>query len=181
MFSAFACIALFQPAQPLPLHARTRVEVAPNTGRYHAIPKDLTIDPKKTALVICDMWDKHWCTAATSRVAELAPRINEVANTARAKGVLIIHCPSDTMDFYKDHPGRKLAQAAPKVEPKVPLERWCKLDEKREGKLPVDDADGGCHGGEKSYKAWKSQHPAIEIKDGDAITVGATRIRFDAS
>jgi nicotinamidase-related amidase/type 1 glutamine amidotransferase len=163
--------ALAQPIpEPIILHARTRVEVAPNTGRYHAIPKDISLDPKKTALVICDMWDKHWCTGASKRCGELAPRINEVANAARAKGVLIIHCPSDTMDFYKDHPGQKLAQAAPKVEPKVPLERWCKVDEKREGKLPIDDADGGCHGGEKSYKAWTRQHPAIEIKDGDAIT-----------
>ncbi|HEY2784348.1 MAG TPA: ThuA domain-containing protein [Fimbriiglobus sp.] len=170
MFFALLAVALAQPPAPLTLHARTREEAAPNTGRYHAIPKDLSFDPKKTALVICDMWDRHWCTAATNRVAELAPRINEVANAARAKGVLIIHCPSDTMDFYKDHPGRKLAQAAPKVEPKVPLERWCKLDDKREGMLPIDDADGGCHGGEKSYKAWTREHPAIEIKPGDGIT-----------
>src|SRR5437868_6015215 len=67
------------------------------------------IDPHETALVICDMWDKHWCKSATARVAELAPHINDLASALRAKGVLIIHCPSDTMDYYRDFPGRKLA------------------------------------------------------------------------
>jgi hypothetical protein len=41
--------------------------------------------------------------------------MNEVLKAARAKGMLIIHCPGDTLGFYQDHPGRKLAQAAPKV------------------------------------------------------------------
>jgi hypothetical protein len=47
--------------------------------------------------------------------------MNEVIKAARAKGVFIIHCPSDTMDFYKDFPQRKLAQAAPVVKQRF---RW---------------------------------------------------------
>lgn len=58
----------------------------------------------------------------------MAPRVNEVANRLRERGVLIIHCPSSTMGFYKDHPGRELAQAAPPVPTKIPLQGWCSLE-----------------------------------------------------
>ncbi len=27
----------------------------------------------QTAIIICDMWDKHWCSGATKRVIEMAP------------------------------------------------------------------------------------------------------------
>lgn len=156
----------------LSLKLRKRVEVAPETGRYHTLTTSAAWDPKKTAVVICDMWDKHWCPTSTERVAEMAPRMNEVVKAARSRGVFIIHCPSDTMDFYKETPQRKLAQAAPQVETKRPLERWCRIDSSHEGPLPIDDTDGGCDCGEpvKNYRAWSRQIATIEIHDGDAIT-----------
>ena len=42
----------------------------------------------------------------------MAPRMNDVLKAARTRGMLVIHCPRDTMDFYKDHPAHKLAQGA---------------------------------------------------------------------
>ncbi len=128
--------------------------------------------PQKTAIVICDMWDKHWCDNATKRVAEMAPRMNEVVRLARERGVFIIHCPSDTMEFYKDFPQRKLAQAAPVAEAPVPLQRWCRIDPSREPPLPIDDSNGGCDDepAPASMRAWKKQHDAIEINERDAIT-----------
>jgi nicotinamidase-related amidase/type 1 glutamine amidotransferase len=155
------------------LHLRTRVETAPGTGRYHALTKTARWDAAKTAVVICDMWDKHWCPGATARVAEMAPRMNEVVAEARRRGALVIHCPSDTMDFYKDTPQRKLAQAAPKAETRVPLERWCRLDPKKEGPLPIDDSDGGCAETTKNFRAWSRQIEAIRVEPGDAITDSA--------
>lgn len=157
---------------PLSLHLRKRVEVAPDAKRWHTITTPSTWDPKQTAVVICDMWDKHWCPNSTIRVAEMAPRMNEVIKAARSRGVFIIHCPSDTMEFYKDTRQRKLAQAAPAVETKRPLERWCRLDATHESPLPIDDSDGGCDCSEpvKNYRAWSRQIAAIEIHDGDAIT-----------
>src|SRR5947209_2674045 len=130
--------------QPLDLHLRRRVETSPGSGEFKEAFEAAKWEPRKTAVVICDMWDKHWCKAASSRVTEMAPRMNELITALRASGVLIIHCPSDTMNYYKDHPGRKLAQSAPKVETTVPLQRWCKLDSAKEGPLPIDDSDGGC-------------------------------------
>jgi len=159
----------------LALPARSRVATQSNTNEYQLIEKTLTWTPQKTAIVVCDMWDKHWCAGATRRVAEMAPRMNEVLKKARAQGVFIIHCPSDTMKFYADSAGRKLAMAAPAVPTKEPLQRWCTLDRTREAPLPIDDADGGCDDFPqcKTYSAWKQQIPTLEILPGDAITDSA--------
>jgi nicotinamidase-related amidase/type 1 glutamine amidotransferase len=165
-------------ANTLKLSTRTRVETAEGSGRYHTLQKPMQWNAGETAIVVCDMWDKHWCPTATTRVAEMAPRMNEVIKAARNRGVFIIHCPSDTLDFYKDTPQRKLAQAAKKVETKVPLQGWCNLDAKIEGNtLPIDDSDGGCDCTDqeykKNYRAWSRQIETIEIADGDAITASA--------
>src|SRR5262249_3523325 len=36
------------------------------------VEKKAAWDPKRTAIIICDMWDNHWCQSAARRVAELA-------------------------------------------------------------------------------------------------------------
>ena len=59
------------------------------------------------------------------------PADERTAGRRAEEGALVIHAPSDTMPFYKDTPQRKLAQAAPKAEPKVPLKGWCGLDPAR--------------------------------------------------
>jgi hypothetical protein len=63
--------------------ARHRVETSPGSGQWEAVETRLTLDPKRTAVVICDMWDKHWCEGATRRVGEMAPRMNAVVHKAR--------------------------------------------------------------------------------------------------
>ena len=50
----------------------------------------------------------------------MAPRMNEVVKAARAEGVMIIHAPSDVIDFYTDHPARKHMQAVPPVTSRLP-------------------------------------------------------------
>ena len=87
--------------------------------------------------------------------------MNEVLKAARDRGVLIIHCPSDTMAYYEGTPQRKLAQSAPPVETKIPLQRWCFLDEKKEGLLPIDDTDGGCDTPADEQAAWAKKLEAI--------------------
>lgn len=159
----------------LRLQAREHHETGEGTGRYHAVTREIEWDPGETAIVICDMWDRHWCPAATQRVGQMAPHMNEVVKAARQQGVLIIHCPSGTLDFYKDTPQRKLAQQAPPVETKIPLEGWCHLDEEHESPLPIDDSDGGCDTvpAPKQGQAWSRQIATIEIEEGDAITDSA--------
>lgn len=164
-------------AQFLRLSTRARAQTAKGSDEWRIVERTAAIEPARTAIVICDMWDTHTCSNSARRVAEMAPRMNEVVKKARGQGAFIIHCPSDTMKFYEGTPGRKLAQAAPKVEPKVPLQRWCYLDKTKEAALPIDDSDGGCDADTQWPKGkpypWTRQIATIEIKDGDAITESA--------
>ncbi len=160
----------------LTLNLRARSKTVSESVNWQTENSPANWKAAETAIVVCDMWDRHWCPQATARVGEMAPRMNEVIKAARKQGVLIIHCPSDTLDFYKDTPQRKLAQSAPKIETAIPLQQWCHLDKSIEGAvLPIDDSDGGCECDEpvKNYRAWSRQHPVIEISDNDAITDSA--------
>ncbi len=134
----------------------------------------------KTALIICDMWDDHWCKSASRRVAEMAGPLNEVVKQARAKGVFIIHAPSSVTTFYKDTPQRRLAQQAKFSKTPVPVSTsprwgtaWCWTDAKHEGVLPIDDSDMGCScvGAKCPIEPpWTRQIATIEMAPGDALT-----------
>lgn len=153
---------------------RQRAGVAQAGGSYRTEERTVDLDPQKTAVIICDMWNEHWCVGATRRVAEMAPRMNAVVKELRGKGALIIHAPSGTMDNYAGTPQRRLALEAEQAETPVPLRESCPLDESREGQLPVDDSDGGCDCSVTCLqsKPWSRQIDAIEIEAGDAIANG---------
>ena len=159
-------------ADSLILPMRSRVETAKGSGDWRVEEKTAEWDPRKTAIVVCDMWDQHWCKGATRRVAEMAPRMNEVIREARRRGVFIIHCPSDTMKYYEGTAPRKLAQSVPRATPKVPLQKWCRLDPTHEASLPIDDSDGGCDDWPQCQQGspWRRQTAIIDVLDGDAVT-----------
>ncbi|HEY1861820.1 MAG TPA: isochorismatase family protein, partial [Gemmataceae bacterium] len=161
---------------------------APTTGmskgELHLLPRTQTLRPDEnghnvwrplvaqeslkgaeTAVIICDMWDKHWSKGANDRVAVLAPRVNDFVKAARASGVTIIHAPSETMDYYAKSAARKRVLDAPRV----PLPSPAKHEDPPQ---PVDSSDGGSDTNEKGwFKAWSRQHAAIEIdEDKDAIS-----------
>jgi nicotinamidase-related amidase len=162
-----------------PVQMTLRARVKGDGDRFTVVEKSRDWDPKKTALIICDMWDDHWCKNAAGRVNEMAGPLNEMVKVARSRGMLIIHAPSSVTDFYKDTPQRKLAMAAPFAKTPVPLATvqrwgtaWCYPDPKREPKLPIDDSDMGCDCAVKCkiLSPWTRQIKVIEIADGDAIT-----------
>src|SRR5262249_47799628 len=125
----------------LKLSLRSRVEEGKGSGHFNVAWKAVDWDAHKTADVICDMGDKHWDDASTQRVGEMAARMNKLVTELRSRGALVIHAPSDTMEHYKDYPQYKVAQAAPAVDVKTPLQRWRKLDPEHEAPLPIDDSD----------------------------------------
>lgn len=131
-----------------------------------------TWDAKRTAVIVCDVWNKHWCVGASQRVDELVPQINRLLNAARNAGALIVHAPSDTLDFYEGSPQRERARNAPQAAAPADIRNWLKLDPEREGALPIDDSDGGCDDTPvcPPFKAWTRQHPGIEIAANDAIS-----------
>lgn len=164
------------PTLEVTLRSRTAV---PGRPAATATEKKAAWDPKKTAIIVCDMWDQHWCASAERRVGELAGPMNEMLKAARAKGVFIIHAPSTCTGFYKDTPQRKRAQAAPFAPTPSPLataERWGTAwnwpDARREGVIPIDDSDMGCDCKVKCTirSPWTRQIVAIEIAPEDAIT-----------
>jgi alpha-L-fucosidase len=129
--------------------------------------------PEETAIIVCDMWDKHWCEGASARVEELAPAMNEMLASAREKGVVIIHAPSECMDFYADFPQRKklynkklqrketaYSDAKFANEPKdYPIEFW-------------DECDTRSVWG----KVWTRENAAITIEDADGISDSGAEI-----
>lgn len=133
----------------------------------------------QTAIIICDMWDKHWCESATARVAELAPVMNEVVKIARSQGAMIIHAPSDVVDYYEKHPARKRALEAPQAS-NMPdeIQSWCEwISPEEEEVYPIDQTDGGCDCGDcESYIAWEKQIESIEIFEEDAISASGAEI-----
>ncbi|QOV88768.1 isochorismatase family protein [Humisphaera borealis] len=163
-------VAAANPSYRLDL--RTRAPVGGVGGLIEVVEKPAEWAPSETALVICDMWDTHWCKSASERTALVAPRIDKLAKSMRANGSLIIHAPSDTMKFYAEAPGRRLAIAAPKVEPPSPPNRT------GGPALPIDDKDNGCDdlpqcvipNGKTIPYPWKRQISTIEIADTDPIT-----------
>jgi type 1 glutamine amidotransferase/nicotinamidase-related amidase len=168
--------------KPLVLVTRSRALLADNTGRFRVVQNKVEWNPKETAIIICDMWNQHWCKGATARVAELAPHINEVVSLARDKGVLIIHAPSGTVGAYAGHPARKRAQDAPKTS-NLPdgIDKWCNwIDDKEKADYPIDQSDGGCDDQPTCKQGppwpWKSQIDTIEIHDEDAISDSGVEI-----
>jgi nicotinamidase-related amidase len=185
-FAPVAIVALalvtFAPARPaeesLELTLRSRA-AAPGQESVPPTEKKAAWDPKKTAIIVCDMWDHHWCKSAEARVGELAGPMNEMIKAARAKGAFIVHAPSTCTNFYKDTPQRKRALAAPFAAPPGPLattQRWGTAwnwpDSQREGVLPIDDSDMGCDCKVKCEikSPWTREIAAIEIAELDAIT-----------
>ncbi|MBG88532.1 MAG: hypothetical protein CMO80_16750 [Verrucomicrobiales bacterium] len=132
-----------------------------------------TWKPRETAVIICDMWNNHHCTAAARRVVELAPYLNQVVQAARKRGVLIIHAPSGCANYYQDTPARKRMQQAPFVKSDVSF-GYHFYDPKLEGPLADHLEKAGCSCDTPKIcgpdvRVWTHQNEAIEIKDEDAV------------
>src|SRR5436309_1763747 len=120
----------------LKLHMRERRKDNEAKGIEKAIERVVEWEVAKTAIIICDMWDDHYCKSAAQRVGVMAPKMNAVLTAARERGVMIIHAPTGVVNMYADSPYRRRMQQAPKATPPVPIGKWCELDPKREPPLP---------------------------------------------
>ena len=165
-------------ASTMTLHLRSRT--AGPGGASVASERVESWDPRRTAIIVCDVWDDHWCKSASARVGELIEPLNRTLDAARKRGVFILHAPSSVTAFYNGTPARELARRslhAPTPRPLATAERWgtrwCWPDASREGVLPIDDSDMGCScTGTKCTirEAWTRQHPGVRIEPGDALT-----------
>ncbi len=157
-------------AKSLNLHLQ-RQELRQDTqGRNYwaTVVTPITWPAERTALLLCDLWDRHWSKGAMLREAAMLPRVNQVVAGLRERGALIIHAPSNTLAFYEGTPARQRALVTPPVEPPAPLAH-------DDPPLPVDASDGGSdtnHGDEvPDSRVWTRQHPDIAIdQERDAIS-----------
>jgi len=77
-------------------------------------------DPKKTAVVIVDPWNYHWCMTACQRVGAMVPRWNKALACARKLGMQVFWAPSDVVGTYSGYPQRERALAVERIDvPKV--------------------------------------------------------------
>src|SRR4030095_2233766 len=101
VISGFALLVLTLSAsageRTLELNLRSRTKTADG---FAVSEKKVNWEPKRTALIICDMWDDHWCKSAARRVGEMAGPLNQVVKTARERGIFVIHAPSTCTKYY---------------------------------------------------------------------------------
>lgn len=126
----------------------------------------LALAPERTALLLCDVWDHHWCRGAEERLELLLPQIDAAARAARGLGMLVVHAPSDTMPWYADHPARARVLRAPPVA--APAER-----PHPDPPPPIDGGDSSDTSGDPAAggtRRWTRQHAGVWIDpERDAI------------
>ena len=177
----------------LSLVLRDRLPSETNPELFQVRERPQRWEAKKTAIIVCDMWDLHHCKRAVDRVKEIAPRMNEVIAKARDLGALIIHAPSSCMDPYKDTVMRKRALSAPaaKTLPKD-IASWCKqIPPEEKGRYPIDQSDGGEDDEKAEHAAWaaklaslgrdprapwKSEYDVLKMDERDAISDSGVEI-----
>jgi nicotinamidase-related amidase len=159
----------------LKLPLQTQQLVQDSTG-YHVWYKKVVTEEipiRQSAVLICDMWDRHWSRGAQERGAKLAPQINRFVKICRDQGLRIIHSPSDTMDFYKEHAARKRILDKPVLDTPAPKHY-------ADPPSPIDSSDGGSDTGETNpVWVWSRQTAAIEIDaDRDVIAGDEGRLVY---
>jgi nicotinamidase-related amidase len=136
---------------------------------WKAIEEKQRYRPEETAFIIVDMWDLHWSAGFSRRCAVLAEKINAAACRVRTKGILIVHAPSDTADFYRDTEARKRILLVPQLK-NIP-----DIKEIKDYPLPIDDSDGGSDsesGDSPPGRVWTRQIEKIHIDQNRDIICG---------
>jgi nicotinamidase-related amidase len=127
-----------------------------------------------TAILLCDLWDSHWCSTAAVGTARIARRAAPLTARFRSRGGVVIHAPSDTMGFYSGHPAREyvLSLLLAGVTRKRPTDLGSPPD------APFPPAGRRCPDLPECAEPpgppwpWTRQHPAIEIDPADAVLDG---------
>lgn len=103
----------------LTLNTRRQELVTDDRGYrdWQTIDETISIPGQKAALILCDVWDTHHCRGAVERMLPMLPRMNEVVRSVRGAGGLIVHAPSNTMEFYEGAPARKRVLEMQPIDP----------------------------------------------------------------
>jgi nicotinamidase-related amidase len=129
-------------------------------------------EPEKTAVIIIDMWNSHWCMTASERVSAMVPRMNAVLDIARSLGMQVVWNPSDVVTAYSGYPQYERA---------VAVEHHHQTPVVREMPSAKFTAPGGgcmCGPGFRcgGNYGWDGMHPDLVIGDDDLISSSTDEI-----
>jgi nicotinamidase-related amidase len=164
--------------EPLP----TQHTATQHTATRHITKRQITtkpesssllteLDPKKTAIIVIDMWNYHWCMTCSERVAAMVPRMNAVLGVARNQGMQVIWNPSDVVTLYSGHPSYEMGLAvesrkAPKIRKELTVKFTAKM--------------GQCMCGPgitcKMNYGWDSMNPDFVIGENDLFSASTDNI-----
>ena len=151
---------------------RSRVETEKGSEKIRTVVRKEEWNASETMIIICDMWDDHFCKLAAQRVDMMAPKMNRVITAARNHGVMVVHAPSGTMGHYEKTEYRKRMKQTRHAEPPVPIQKWCYLNPETEAKMPVDTTKSSCDDpivGAR-VRRYSKQHAGIKIIGYDGIS-----------
>jgi nicotinamidase-related amidase len=156
------------------LHLRERKETAPGSKQFKVVERTVDWEVSKTAIIVIDCWDGHYCRSAAQRLGVMVPRMNQALTAARNHGVMVIFAPSGVVHMYADLPNRKRMQQAPAA--KAPagwaFEKWCDLDPSREPPMPVDTSKNASDDPMvfAAVQQFGRQHPGLDIIGYDGVS-----------
>ncbi|HUT87888.1 MAG TPA: hypothetical protein VMY37_00185 [Thermoguttaceae bacterium] len=164
----------------LRLRLRERKPAAADSEVFKMVERTVDWEVSKTAIIVIDMWDGHYCRSAAQRVGVMAPRMNRVLTAARNHGVMIVHAPSGTVSMYADTPYRKRMEQTPAANPPEgwDFKKWRDLDPSHEPPLPVDTKECACDDPVvgTAVKQFSKQHPGLDVIGYDGISDDAREI-----
>lgn len=179
-------ISLVDPVQAddFALTLRSQTLQAGSASEFQRTEKAANWKPSETAIIVCDVWDRHHCLNAVRRMTEFLPRMDALLKEARSRGAVIIHSPSDCMPAYEGHPARVRAMQVP-VSPVLPAEAayWCsQIPAEEQALYPIDQSDGGEDDDPSEHKEWaaklaaEGRNPGLPWKaQNEAITIDSEK------
>ena len=101
---------------------------------------------ERTAIIVVDMWDAHWCKSDVTRIREIAVPMNHMLGAARTLGLHVVFAPSDVTSYYDGTPVRRRTLALPNVTLPPRKPKYAKSPA-----FPLGTAtDGSCDDGTRS-------------------------------
>ena len=113
----------------LTLNLRHQKLAADAAGRivWQVVETPVSLDPARLAIIVCDVWDHHWCVGAEQRLEVLLSRMEQTLYAARARGAHIIHARpihgllrQPVAAAHRPAPSRDDAPERPHEDPRCP-------------------------------------------------------------
>jgi nicotinamidase-related amidase len=82
-------------------------------GTWYCSQKKLSVDTKKLAIIVVDMWNSHPCSTMLQKEEALIPLMNTTLNAVRKLGIQVIFAPSrcNIAEKWKGKPQRSRVEA----------------------------------------------------------------------